>query len=336
MSNNRNFAAGAQGARAVIFSLAGPELSQKERDFFKDSNPLGFILFARNCADPAQLRKLTRDLKESVGRECPVLIDQEGGRVQRLKPPVWRKYPPMRDFGDLAARDMDQALSDLRFTMLQLGEELSEAGINVNCAPVLDVLRPETHDAIGDRAFSSDPQVVARLGLSVCRNFLAAGITPVIKHLPGHGRASLDSHHALPVVRASRAEMAGSDFVPFAAIAASDIAPAVWGMAAHIVFPAVDPDHPSSVSAKIIGQIIRQDIGFKGFLLSDDVDMKALAAYGGPAERCLASLKAGCDAGLYCAGKLADMEKIAESVPKLTPDALKSLQKAAEFPKVAA
>ena len=178
--SNKGFAGGAENALAAIFSLSGPELSKDEARFFRESDPLGFILFARNCIDPKQLSALNASLKESVGRECPILIDQEGGRVQRLKPPHWRQYPPMKTFGDTAVDDMDGALDALRFATLQLGEELHGAGFNVDCAPVLDVLMPQTHDVIGDRSFSSDPAIVARLGLSVCRNLLAAGITPVI------------------------------------------------------------------------------------------------------------------------------------------------------------
>lgn len=295
----------------VIFSVEGSVLSAAERDFFRDSQPFGFILFARNCESPDQLRRLTDDLKESVGRDCPVLVDQEGGRVQRLKPPFWRAYPPMRYFGELAERNPERALADLRFTIMQMAEDLRAAGINTDCAPVLDVLAEDTHEVIGDRAFSCDPQIVGRLGLSVCRNFLAAGITPVIKHLPGHGRATADSHKALPRVSAPLSVLDDTDFEPFRIVAQSDIGEAVWGMAAHVVYEAIDPEHPSSVSPKVIGEIIRKHIGFKGLLLSDDLDMQALDRYGGPADRARAVLEAGCDIALYCAGDLAVMQEIA-------------------------
>ncbi|MCC7304877.1 MAG: beta-N-acetylhexosaminidase [Alphaproteobacteria bacterium] len=321
---------------AAIFSLSGPVLTDREKSFFKDSNPFGFILFGRNCKDPAQIKKLNAELKELMGRDCPILIDQEGGRVQRLKPPLWRAYPPMRQFGEMAESDMDHALDALRFTILQIAEELKDAGFNVNCAPVLDVLTPETHEAIGDRAFSSDPAIVSRLGLSVCRNLLAAGITPVIKHIPGHGRAKLDSHHALPVLDVRREDLEKSDFRPFKEIAASDVAPAVWGMAAHIVFKGIDNDRPATISAPVIQDIIRSHMGFEGLLLTDDLDMKALDAFGDPARRAELALEAGCDVALYCSGNLKDMEKIAESVPKLGARALKCLQKAEEFRKLAA
>ncbi|MEZ5814118.1 MAG: beta-N-acetylhexosaminidase [Alphaproteobacteria bacterium] len=323
-------------AKAVIFSCEGLELSSGERVFFKEANPLGFILFARNCENPAQVRALTDDLRETLGRNCPVLIDQEGGRVQRLKPPVWRQYPPMRSFGDKAVGDMDGALEALRFTILQMAEELSECGVNVNCAPVMDVLTDATHDAIGDRAFSNDPQVVGRLGLSVCRHFLAAGITPVIKHIPGHGRGKVDSHKGLPRVSASLEDLRGADFDPFRIVSKATVGGLVWGMVAHIVYEKIDPEHPASVSSDVIQKIIREDIGFEGFLLSDDLDMEALAGYGEVAARAVLSIEAGCDAALYCAGDLGVMEKIAEIVPNLSQKAQKRLQKAAGMTNMAA
>ncbi len=326
-----------EGALAAIFSISGPELTEKEKDFFRGSQPFGFILFARNCENPAQLRKLTDDLREAVGWDCPILIDQEGGRVQRLKPPHWRQYDPMQVHGQQAINtDLSQSLETLRFVSLQMAEEIVDAGINVNCAPVLDVLMPETDAVIGDRAFSSDEQLVARLGLSVCRHFLAAGVTPVIKHIPGHGRAASDSHKTLPVVKAPLAALMHTDFEPFREIAKSDIAAGVWAMTAHVVYSEIDPDHPASTSKAVIDNIIRGSIGFDGFLLSDDLDMDALEAYGDIPDRATAVLEAGCDAALYCAGKLEIMEKIAESVPKLGSRALQSLQKASEFRKVAA
>jgi beta-N-acetylhexosaminidase len=326
----------ASDTRAAIFSCGGPELSHQERDFFRKAQPFGFILMGRNCENPAQVKKLTQDLRDSLGRDCPILIDQEGGRVQRLKPPHWRQFPPYRDFGELAEKTLEEALETIRFETLQIAEELRAGGINVNCAPVVDVLREETHDVIGDRAFSPRPDLVSRLGLSVCRTYLAAGITPIIKHIPGHGRATADSHKALPKVKASSEELAASDFLPFKQIAASDIAPGIWGMTAHVVYSAIDADHPATMSEVMIGEVISKQIGFDGFLLGDDVEMDALKAYGDLGERAAKSLKAGCDAALYCAGKLLEMEKIADSVGKLGAGAIQRLQKAAEFRKLAA
>jgi len=324
-----------KNSAAVIFSLSGSVLTEKESDFFNKAQPFGFILFVRNCKNPAQVKKLTDDLRAAVGRDCPILIDQEGGRVQRLKPPHWRQYEPMQSYGEQAkAGDISATLETLRFVTLQMAEELSEAGINVNCAPVLDVSMPETDEVIGDRAFSDDPKIVARLGLSMCRHYLAAGITPIIKHIPGHGRAASDSHKALPKVDVPLSTLMQTDFAPFREIAASDVAHGVWAMTAHVVYSEIDPDHPVSVSKAAIDNIIRGSIGFDGLLLSDDLDMEALKAYGDVPERCLATLEAGCDVALYCAGKLEIMEKIAESVPKLSGEAQKRLQKAAEFRKV--
>lgn len=340
MSSNNcytaSFTKGADEALAVIFSIEGIQLTPSEKSLFAQANPFGFILFARNCETPEQLRALTDSLRETLGRDCPILIDQEGGRVQRLKPPVWRAYPSMESFGARAENDLELALEDLRFNTLQMAEELIDGGINVNCAPVLDVLTPATHDVIGDRAFSDDPAIVSRLGLSVCRHYLAAGITPVIKHLPGHGRASSDSHKELPVVKALRHELEKTDFKPFRDIAASDVGHAVWAMPTPVLYPALDPVHAACASPTIINDIIRGYMDFQGVLVSDALDMEGFAAYGDAAGRVNAVLSAGCDLALHCTGKLPEMEKIAESVPKLTPEALQRLQKAAEFRKVAA
>ncbi|MGQ0526953.1 MAG: beta-N-acetylhexosaminidase [Alphaproteobacteria bacterium] len=332
---NPNFATSADNASAAIFSIAGLQLSKDEIELFKKSPPLGFILFARNCENPAQLKSLNEQLKNIVGRDCPILIDQEGGRVQRLRPPHWRALPPMKQFGDAALEDKDHALEDLRFTILQMAEDLLGCGINVNCTPVLDVLTAKTHDVIGDRAFSGNPAVVSRLGLSVCRSLLAAGITPIIKHIPGHGRGTLDSHFDLPVVDTVAAELSKTDFLPFRDIASSDVGPYLWAMTAHIIYSAIDPDLPATLSPRMI-DIIRREIGFDGILLTDDVDMKALKTYGDVTTRCRDSLEAGCDLVLYCAGNMGDMRKIAESVPKMTVKTLERLQKSGEFSRVAA
>jgi beta-N-acetylhexosaminidase len=336
LSNNGTFATGAEKALAAIFSVSGPRLTSDETSLFREANPFGFILFARNCQNPTQLRELTSNLRDCVGRDCPILIDQEGGRVQRMKPPQWRQYPPARTFGDTAESDMNAALDALRFSTLQMGEELRDVGFNVDCAPVLDVATPDMHDAIGDRAFSSDPQIVARLGLSVCRNLLAAGVTPVMKHMPGHGRSTQDTHHDLPTVTTSLEELKASDFLPFKLLSESDVAPALWGMTAHIIFPAIDEDLPMTISGKGIHGILRDFMGFHGFLLSDDLDMKALDKYGDIAKRAGMVIEAGCDAALYCHGDLKVMKKIAETAPKLGTKSLQRLQKAAEYIKLAA
>lgn len=318
--------------RPVILSLAGPVFTDDEQALFREFSPLGVILFARNCESPDQLRRLTDAVHEAAGWQCPVLIDQEGGRVQRLKPPIWRKYPPMKAFGD----EVDTAEERLRFTILQMAEELLECGITVNCAPVLDVLTDQTHEAIGDRAFSVDPAIVARLGQVVCEAFLSAGVTPVMKHLPGHGRARSDSHKDLPHVETEWVMLDATDFAPFRAVSHALAGRGVWGMVAHVVYDAIDPVHPASVSPDVIQGVIRERIGFDGLLLSDDLDMAALAGYGDVAERARLTLGAGCDVALYCSGRRDDMVKIMEYVPKMTEKTRERLQNTAELSRLRA
>ena len=329
MSSLPAFYSGADNALACIFSVSGTSLTDQERALFQRSNPFGFILFARNCETPNQVQKLVAALKECVGRECPILIDQEGGRVQRLKPPHWSASRPMKFYGSLFSKDPGHARIGLQNDADRLSVDLLNVGVNVNCAPVLDVLTSRTHDVIGDRAFSNDPAIVADLGLVASRRYLDNGIIPVVKHLPGHGRATSDSHKELPVVDASLEDLKAADFKPFQAIAESDIGHAVWGMTAHVLFEAIDPDRPVTLSARGI-EVLREDIGFDGVLMGDDLDMKALDPYGSIAERCVMTLDAGCDLALYCWADLQIMQDIAEICPKLRPDTLKRLQKAGE------
>lgn len=312
-----------EATKAVIFSLSGPVLTEAEKALFRDAKPLGFILFhkdgARNIENPAQLRALTQSLKDTVGWDCPILIDQEGGRVQRMKAPHWRAYPPARQFGEMAESDLEAALEAIRFNTLQMADDLASVGVNVNCTPVLDLVFPGAHEIIGDRAFGADPALAGRLGISVCRHYLAAGLVPVIKHIPGHGRAEADSHLALPRVKASHESLAAADFLSFKILAESDVGRKAWGMTAHVVYESLDPDHPATTSPRVISDIIRGEIGFEGFLLGDDLDMKALDIYGDLPARAAACLKGGCDALLYCSGKFADMEVLAGCVPELAP-----------------
>ncbi len=326
---SNDFSVGADKALACIFALSGMEVSEAERALFRAAKPFGFILFKRNIDNPAQVKALVHDLKGIVGRDCPVLVDQEGGRVARLCPPHWRDYPPMKDFGDLYLIAPEQALENLRFETFRLADDLVDLGINVDCAPVLDILVDGAHDIVGDRSFSDAPEIVARLGLSACRHFLRSGVTPIIKHIPGHGRARADSHLELPRVGTSYDVLSNTDFAPFRDIAASDVGRAVWAMTAHIVFDDVDADHPVSVSEQAIENVIRTDIGFDGILIADDLDMKALDCYGGVSEKAMASLNAGCDLALYCAGELSKMEELAENLPVLNEITLKRLQNAA-------
>ncbi len=299
---------------AVLFGLSGAGLSADERAFFRDCDPLGFCLFKRNIQDPVQTRRLVADLRDAVGRHAPILIDQEGGRVQRLAPPHWPADPPAAAFGRLAARDPEAALAAAQAQGQAIGADLADLGIDVDAAPVADLPVADADPVIGDRAFATAPDTVAALAGAFARGVLAAGVRPVIKHMPGHGRATVDSHHRLPRVSAGLAELDARDFVPFRRLAGDPELAGAWGMTAHIRFDALDPDRPVTQSATAIGAAIRGRIGFSGFLLSDDIDMAALA---GPlAERARASLAAGCDAVLQCSGRL---EAMVATVPGLSP-----------------
>lgn len=301
--------------RAVIFGCTGPRLSPSEASFFREANPLGFILFARNCIDPDQIRALVESLRQTVGRaDAPVLIDQEGGRVMRLRPPHWPDRPAAARFAALAAHDKDAAARAAKLNAHLIANDLNKLGITVDCAPVLDVRRPETHDVIGDRAYGEDPKQVAALGRAVAEGLLEGGVLPVVKHVPGHGRARADSHLELPTVETSRAELEASDFAPF-----RDLADMPWAMTAHVLYTALDTKHPATTSPSIVAQVIRGWIGFDGVLLSDDLSMKALG--GSFAERTRLSLDAGCDVALHCNGDSGEMEQIAASCAVLSPAA---------------
>ncbi|MGC2854074.1 beta-N-acetylhexosaminidase [Novispirillum sp. DQ9] len=288
---------------AAILGCAGPALSAEERRFFADADPFGFILFARNIESPDQLRALTASLRDTVGREAPILIDQEGGRVRRLRPPTWRDAPAMRPFGDLHAADPEAAARALRLNVLLMALELRGLGVDVDCAPVLDVPVAGAHDIIGDRAFSLDPAVVATLGRVVADAFLEGGVYPVIKHIPGHGRAMADSHFDLPVVDAPLDDLRARDFVPFKALG-----DAPFAMTAHIVYTALDAARPATTSPTVIDGIIRGELGFSGLLMTDDLSMKALT--GRFEDRASASLEAGCDLVLHCNGDMAEMTAV--------------------------
>ena len=315
----------AAAPRAVVFGCAGAALSDQERDFFRRANPLGFILFRRNCESPEQVKTLVAALRAAVGRDdAPVLIDQEGGRVARLRPPNWPVHPPARAFGELAERDRAAGREAAWLNARLLAETLHELGINVDCAPVCDVPVPGAHDIIGDRAFAEDPEVVAELARASCEGLLAGGVLPVIKHIPGHGRARSDSHEELPVVDSSFRSLNKSDFPPFRALADLPL-----GMVAHVVYAAIDHEQPASTSAKVISQVIRRDLGFNGLLFSDDLSMKALV--GTVAERALAVLEAGCDIVLHCNGDAGEMTEIAAVTPAMSGPSLARWQYAQGF-----
>ncbi len=293
---------------AFISGCGSTELSTAEKEFFRRTRPWGLILFARNIKDPEQVRELVADFRRAVGRpHAPVLIDQEGGRVQRLRPPDWRNWPPAKRFAELFEQDRTAALKAARLVTWLLGRELAGLGINVDCLPVLDVPVPGSHEIIGDRAYGHDPLVVATLGRAAMEGLEAAGVAPVIKHVPGHGRARADSHLELPVVETPLEELRRTDFVPFAACADAPMA-----MTAHVVYKDIDSAAPATQSSRVIGDIIRGEIGFDGLLMSDDVNMKALE--GSLAERCEKALAAGCDIVLHCSGVLKEMEEVAAAV----------------------
>lgn len=301
---------------AAIFGLSGPQLTARERAFFADSQPWGFILFARNIADPAQTAALTAALRDAVGRDAAVLIDQEGGRVARMRAPHWRDWPDVRAFiAGLSPDQADRALA-LRYSLI--AHELRAVGIDVNCAPVLDAPQPGCHPFLIDRALACDPGDAARLGHAVRRGLADGGVLPVVKHMPGHGRADADSHQRLPRVTADLATLRATDFAVFRAHA-----DAPMGMTAHVLYDAIDPDACGTFSAAVIAAI-RHDIGFDGLLMTDDINMGALD---GPVDRRAArALAAGCDVVLHCSGDLDEMQAVAAAAPRL---AGRSLDRAA-------
>ncbi|MCC7048801.1 MAG: beta-N-acetylhexosaminidase [Alphaproteobacteria bacterium] len=307
--------------RAAILGLAGPVLAEEERRFFADADPLGVILFKRNCETPAQLKALVAALRSSVGRtDAPVLIDQEGGRVARLGAPHWRQPPAAATFAALAEQDLALGGEAARQNARLMAADLAAAGINVDCAPVLDLPVPGAHDVIGQRAHGRDPDMVATLGRAVCEGLLEGGVLPVIKHMPGHGRATVDTHHALPVVATGEAELRRTDFAPFQAL--NDMP---WGMTAHVVYSAIDPDRPATTSRMVIERVIRGHIGFAGVLVTDDLSMQALSGTVG--ERAAAALAAGCDVALHCNGKMDEMRAVMAVAPALAEATLARLER---------
>ncbi len=303
----------------MIYGCSGASLTAEERRFFTEARPTGFILFERNCLNPDQVLRLVAELKEISGRAgTPILIDQEGGRVRRLKPPNWRDHPTAAALGALAKHDRAMAGEAVRLNAELIAAELVDLGITVDCAPVLDVPAPGSHDIIGDRAFGNDPDTVAALGLAAAEGFLSRGVLPVIKHIPGHGRAAADSHHGLPVVETAAGELGKTDFPPFRALAHMP-----WAMTAHVVYTALDKDNPATTSERVIRDTIRGSLGFDGVLVSDDIGMKALT--GSCSERAAAALAAGCDLVLHCSGDIAEMEDTARGLGPLTGDAVARL-----------
>lgn len=296
---------------ACILGCAGPELTAEEHAFFRRVRPWGFILFARNIASAEQTRGLIAALRAAADDPAaPVFVDQEGGRVQRLKPPLARHRRPAALFGQLYARDPRQAEEAVRLNHRLLAHELAGYGFDADCAPCVDLRVPGAHDIIGDRSFGTDPNAVAALGRAAIDGLLAGGVAPVIKHMPGHGRAGADSHLELPVVRTGLSTLEETDFAPFRALADAPMA-----MTAHVVYTDIDPARPATLSHRVVQTVIRGHIGFDGLLMTDDLSMKAL---GGPfGDRARDALAAGCDLVLHCNGDMAEMAAVAEATPRL-------------------
>lgn len=296
-------------SRAFIAGCLGTSLTADERAFFRDARPWGFIVFKRNTQTPEQVAALTAEMRETVGWHAPILIDQEGGRVQRMGPPNWPKYSSARAF--LAINDPIRQREIVRLSARLMAHDLKSAGIDVDCLPVLDVPVAGSHDVIGDRAYAHDPDQVARLGRAAAEGLIAGGVLPVVKHMPGHGRARADSHHDLPVVDASLADLRAHDFRPFRHLADMPLA-----MTAHVVFTALDPRHPATVSRKIVREIMRGEIGFDGLIMTDDISMKALS--GSFEAKARAAIRAGVDVVLHCHGIMEEMIAVAGAVPEMT------------------
>src|SRR6266852_1088572 len=310
------------GRRAFITGVAGTELSAAEREFIAAEQPWGFILFKRNVGSPSQVAALNAELRNAVGNaDAPVLIDQEGGRVQRLGPPNWPVYPAGAAFARLYDIDSALGLAAARLSARLIADDLIEIGVTVDCLPLADVPVPGADAVIGDRAYGTEPGKVAAIARAVTDGLEQGGILPVLKHIPGHGRATADTHFSLPVVDTPESVLEKTDFAAFQALADLPMA-----MTAHVVFSAVDAAHPATTSAKMIKRVIRGAIGFQGLLMSDDVSMNALA--GSIAERTRAVFAAGCDVVLHCNGKLDEMRQVARETPELSGKAMQRAQRA--------
>ena len=292
-------------AITAVFGPEGPTLGTEERSFFREADPWGFIVFARNIETPEQVRRLTGDLRDAVGRDAPVMIDQEGGRVQRMRAPHWREYLPALD-------QMQRATDPLRAMWLRnrlIAAELHAVGIDVNCAPLADLLEDDAHEVMRNRLYGSEVETVISAARICAEALRAGGVLPVLKHIPGYGRAVVDSHADLPRVAASQQALAARDFAPFAAL--SDIA---MGMTAHVVYEDIDPERPATISPIVI-ELIREEIGFEGLLVTDDLSMGALS--GSVADRARAAMAAGCDIVLHCNGDRGEMADVAAECPTL-------------------
>ncbi len=312
-------------SKAFVSGCAGTELQPEERAFFRAERPWGFILFKRNCDTPDQLRALTAALREAVDRpEAPVLIDQEGGRVQRLRPPHWPDYPAGRVYGEIFARSPERGLRAAWLGMRLIAHDLLDLGIDVDCIPCLDIPVEGAHDVIGRRAYGLEPGVVAAVGRAAAEGLLAGGVLPVFKHVPGHGRAGVDSHLHLPIVETPLADLEAIDFAPFKALADLPL-----GMTSHVVYTAIDAAAPATLSPQVVARAIRGSIGFDGCLITDDLSMKALS--GSVASRAGRAIAAGVDLLLHCNGEMDEMREVADNAPVLAGEALRRADRALSF-----
>lgn len=309
--------------KAVFFGCSGPELLNEEAEFFADADPFGFILFKRNCENPDQVSQLTADLRESIGRpDAPVLIDEEGGRVQRLGPPAWPDFPAAEQYGAAYLKNPEEAESLVQRAARAQASQLYSMGITANAAPVLDLKYKGASAVVGERSYSDDPAIVTKLGRAVVDGLMSCGVMPVIKHMPGHGRARVDSHVDLPRIDADLQMLDMTDFAPFKAL--NDCP---WGMVGHLLITAADDQRPASCSASVIEGVIREKMGFEGLLLSDDLSMGALS--GSVGQRAAASLDAGCDVAVHCNGVMEQMRDVSALVGPLTEAAERRIAKSA-------
>jgi beta-N-acetylhexosaminidase len=312
-------------ARAFIVGLAGPRLEADERRFLREAEPWGLILFARNISAPDQVRALVAEFRETLGRtDAPVLIDQEGGRVQRLRPPHWPEYPPGIAYGRAYDRKPEFGLAAARLGARLIAADLAALGINVDCLPLADVPVPGADSIIGDRAYGDHAEKVAAIGAAVAEGLRDGGVLPVLKHIPGHGRAGVDSHHGLPVVKTDRASLEVTDFAAFRRLGGLPL-----GMTAHVVFAAIDAVAPATISATMVREVIRGWIGFDGLLMTDDISMQALSGTIG--ERARAAIAAGCDLVLHCNGQLDEMRAVAGAVPMIDGQARRRVETASAW-----
>jgi len=327
---SKNNAANFTDLKAIIIDAKGTELTHQEEQLFSSLKPAGFILFSRNCVSKNQVADLVSSMRAAVGlNNIPILIDQEGGSVSRLKIPEWREFSSAKFFGELMGKSREEAFETARLNSLHMAQDLQEMGITVNCAPVLDVPSEECHEFLSEsRTYSSNPEVVSFIGEAVCKGLLEGNVTPVIKHIPGHGRSTVDSHLSLPRVEATLKDLSRKDFKPFKYMAHTNMKTSVWAMVAHVVYSGLDSDSAASVSKRITNNIIRKEIGFNGVLIADDISMKAL---GGTIEsRIKATLAAGMDLTMLCNASFEDRELALKASSNITSEAALRIETAEE------